>query len=339
MPTDVATDDTDAIKRLALVSMTLFQPNVLISQSLIEKISQFSLFNANLKLGAAIPKKDALNEFDDTIFTTKPGRVNQFGIQPPLISFKEHLLPTGNKDIDLSAKRPIVICFNHRVFDKVLKICQIADVLSTDSKPAKTEPVYPPIDKSAHKIRSLRRSLFNANRIDVSLGSIDLQCECPTSKYSVRFGVDSTNARITFTDRPHCLRFDGCVRSMMMWAGSGVVLHPLSLQVKGRLTKQVWKRVPLLEANVQSGFVDMCLGPENLRNLSVAQKVFASKAASFQAKLMEGKGASSEIGAQCERLMREAELMPIATPSLSDTTTTAQECVGDQGEYYQDDLR
>lgn len=333
IPTDL-TDDNEQIQRAALLSLTLFQPNVLISQTNIEKTSQFSLFNANLKLGTSSPKKDSLNEFGDIIFCTNPGKANQFGIHQPLICLKEHFLASGDKEIEVTAKRPIIIQFNHQVIEKILMICQTTECFNIDGS---AKPPNIAIEKSAYKIRTLQKSFLGAKRVSVSIGSVDILNECPFAKYSLRTSIDSAKLNIAFSERPQCLRFDGAVQSIMLRAGLGVVLHPLSLKAAGKLTNYSWSRIPVLEVDVRSGCLDICVGPDNLRNLDVAQKLFAASGEALVKGLTLGTTTNSVIGISGEEKMRETELVCIETPSTQNAAHNLS--TDDDGEYYQDDLR
>lgn len=325
------------MQRVALLSLTLFQPNVLISQTHIEKTSQFSIFNTNLKLGTTSPKKDSLNEFGDIIFCTNPGKANQFGIHPPFICIKERFLASGDKEIELTAKRPIIVQFNHQAIDKLLMICQTTECYFIE---VSTNSPNVPIEKSANKVKTLQKSVLGAKRVSVSISSIDVLNECAVTKYSLRTSIDSARFNLAFGDRPQCLRFDGSVQSIMLRAGLGVVLHPLSIRLAGKLTNYSWTRIPVLEVDVRSGFLDICVGPDNLRILDLARTMFAASGEKLIKGLTRGTPNGAVIGSRGEELMRETILLSIETPSLySNANVDPQQQPNDVGEYYQDDLR
>lgn len=307
------------------------------SQSNREKTSQFSLFNINLKLGTTSPKKDSLNEFDDIIFCTNPGKANQFGIQPPLICIKESISPSDQKEIAISVKRPIIIRFNHQVIDKVLMICQTTDCFSIDGS---AKPPNVPIEKSSYKIKTLQKRFLGAKRIGLSISSVDILNECPNAKYSLRTSIDSAKVNLSFSDRPQCLSFEISVKSIMLRAGFGIVLHPLSLKVAGKLTNYTWNRIPVLEVDVRTGYLDICIGPNNLRNLDEAHKIFSSNAKTLLKGLTHGTASNCVIGSSGEREMHTTTLLPIETPFIGASLNTGhQQPTQDEGEYYQDDLR
>lgn len=322
-------DTEPANKRRPLFSATLFQPNVLISQSVLEKTTQLSLFNLNFKLGSELSMdKDTLSEFDDVLFETRAGDLSLFGIPPPLIQFREHILSTGERNIDLHIKRPMLVRFSSRTLDKMLAIRKVLEqfTASTDYQRQCIAPV--PITTS-NKIKIIQNYVLGAHQMNLSVAQTDVDCSCP-GEYSLKFGLTKFCGRMEFSDHPQRLSFRANVYSLVVNTGRFIMINPLTLDVTGSLTKENWKRTPLVALNVQSTCIDVSIGPENIVNLLRARDAFSE--------CLER--ANADLIADAERwLQRDEQLlgcegvMHIPMPKGSKIRAVATE------EHYQDDLR
>lgn len=272
--------------------------------------------------------KDTLSEFDDVLFETRTGDLSLFGIPPPLIHFREHILASGEKNIDLHIKRPMLVRFSSRTLDKMMAIRKVLEqfTASTDYQRQCIAPV--PITTS-NKIKIIQNYVLGAQQMNLTVVQTDVDCSCP-GQYSLKLGLSKFSGRMDFADHPQRLSFRVNVHSLVINTGRFIMINPLTLDVTGSLTKENWKRAPLVALNVQSTCIDVSIGPENIVNLMRARDAFSECLDRANADLVDDAERWIQRG---ERLLGSESLIHIPMPKGS------RERVAPVEEHYQDDLR
>lgn len=271
--------------------------------------------------------KDTLSEFDDVLFETRAGDLSLFGIPPPLIQFREHILASGEKNIDLHIKRPILVRFSSRTLDKMLAIRKVL-VQFTASTDYQRRCVAPVPITTSNKIKIIQNYVLGAQQMNLTVAQTDLDCSCP-GEYSLKFGLSKFSGRLEFADHPQRLSFRANVHSLVINTGRFIMLNPLTLNVTGWLTKENWKKTPLVALNVQSTCIDVSIGPENIVNLMRARDAFSECLERADADLI----ADAEQWLQRGERLDSESLIHIPMPKGS------RERVAPGEEHYQDDLR
>lgn len=273
--------------------------------------------------------KDTLSEFDDVLFETRAGDLSLFGIPPPLIHFREHILASGEKNIDLHIKRPMLVRFSSRTLDKMLAIRKVLEQF-TASTVHQRQCILPLPITTSNKIKIIQNYVLGAQQMNVAIAQTDVDCSCP-AEYSLKFGLSKFGGQMEFGAHPQRLSFRANVHSLVINTGRLIVLNPLTLDVTGSLTKENWKRTPLVALNIQSTCIDVSIGPESILNMIRARDAFSECLQRANADLVDDAERWQQRDQRslgCDSLMH----IPMPTGRRFGRVVAAEE-------HYQDDLR
>lgn len=334
-----------------LFSFTVFQPNVLVSQSVRQRTTQLSVFNLIVRLGASTSGTDDANgningngDFSDTLFSTLPGKPTQSGIPQPLLRLRKQMVES-NVDVDIQVNRANVLNISHQKCQQVMAIMQMftadTQIQHTDSnRPVPTHSLF------GYKYKSIRATLFDADRIRVSLDATTIDCRWtpPTNdtvaaafaSYAATFGWSQVGATIGLCNRQQSVRLDATVHAIALHSDRANVLNPTTLSVSATLVKRPWKRQPICLLSLRAPCVDVCIGANSLLNLmriSDSMRSILGPANDTDRVVVPSNDAHLPI---------DVELLPISTPKVSGMAhakSDDSECNEVATEYYQDDLR
>lgn len=345
------------LQRLPLFSITMYQPNMLISQSVVDKTTQFSLFNLILKFGvdknADNQQQNTTNsdEFADIFFSTKQGDLDEYGVPPALFMYKEYITPAQEKNVEVHLGRQIKFSFSHKTFEKCLALMTIFNEFTTLRHSHINNAAVPvrqnslqhyetclPIPTS-NKINMIQQNLFYANRIELTIADIEFNCN-QSLVYDLKFGIRHIQSKLEIFDHPQKLVTTLSANNLTIQTDRLFVLSPTSITMAVSLTQENWKRMPLIVFNTNLECVDLSIGPENITNILNMQNRFLKCWNNYQEQLnaipllndeLNQSGAvDSEMS---EKILAIESLTQIPTPKCSRSNVQSMD------EFYQDDLR
>ncbi|KAJ6640172.1 Vacuolar protein sorting-associated protein 13B [Pseudolycoriella hygida] len=306
-------------QRHPLFSVTLFQPNMLIAQSALDKTIQLSLFDLSFKLGA----DDAESEetFPITVFDTHKGNLNVLGIPPSLFMYKEYTTPSGDKNLDIHIDRPMRIHLSPIILEQLLSV---NSVLQTYIGQGSAQPCH--LKSSANKIQNIKSSLRDANRFNFSIAETDFDCSIP-NEFSLKFYLSKMAVKLNIFDYPKRLTLDGYINSLVISMDRFVIVNPLTINTICILTQEQWKKTPLLICKISSPCLECNIAPQNIVQALKAMDAFM---ACLERALANNMSASS---VSAHPVIDYSNLIQMRTPRLSSASNYSTE------EHYQDDLR
>lgn len=340
----------DQLQRLPLFSITMFQPNMLISQSSVDKTTQLSVFNFVLKFGidksSMADNRDA-DEFSDTFFDTRQGDLDEYGVPPALFMYKEYITPAQEKNVDINLRRPMQFNFSHKTLEKLLALSTIFNEFTTlrHNRSAHSVPLCgrpssqhgltesTPIVTS-NKINIIQQYLFNANHVEMSIADIEFNCTQP-SAYNLKVGIRDVKVKVDIFEHPQKLTATVSADDFLIQMDRFIVLSPTSVSFGVSLVQENWKRMPLILFNLALECVGVSIGPADITNILAIQRAFDACWQSYQKQLqliplLHG---SNGIAPDQVDQLPAPSLTQIPTPKCSRTNVQTMD------EFYQDDLR
>lgn len=336
-PSDKTDAEATASAAHPLISLTVFQPNVLVSQSVIEKITKVSVFNVIVRLGPALDDDSATGrtDFRDNVFVTRAAVQNRDGVPQPLLRIRCHILPGNEVNYDIRVNRPSVLRVSHQTVEKLQHIERlIGGIRSTTIPPSSASPSP---SSNLTKFKAVRKMLCGADEIKFFMDETTIESSSNSSvsadsTYTATMGWSRISGVIELSTRQQRVHSDAIIHALAMHAGTGIILNPTTIRIIASLAKEPWKRQPLCTLSVRSTCLDACIGPNNVLNVKRMAEAFAHCLARA-----EGQRSGEQQSASAAASMDDLELLPIATPRVSqeDMPAGAQQNV----EFYQDDLR
>lgn len=306
--------------RHPLFSVTLFQPNMLIAQSSLDKTIQLSLFDLSLKLGSSDLKSD--EKFSVTVFDTHKGNLNVLGIPPSLIMYKEYTTPSGDKNLDIHIDRPMRLYLSPKILEQLLSVNSI---LQTYVGPTDTQPTT--LKSSSNKIQNIKNYLRDANRFNFSIAETDFDCSIP-NEFSLKLYLSKMAVKLNIFDYPKRLTLDGYINSLVVSMDRFVIVNPLTINVICVLTQEQWKKTPLLICKISSPCVDVNIAPQNILQALKAMESFNACLDNYFAKTMLRPSMMTS-----HPVIDYSNLIAIRVPTHTSSSNFSSE------EHYQDDLR
>lgn len=347
-----STSAEDQIQRLPLFAITMFQPNMLISQSAVDRTTQLSLFNFVLKFGVdktpTLDNCDVADEFADTFFDTRQGDLDEYGVPPALFMYKEYITPAQEKNVVIHLRRPIQFNFSHKTFEKLLALSTIFNEFTTLRHSRNNQSDVPncrqyarhsglpestPIVTS-NKISIIQKNLFNANRVEISVADIEFNCS-QSNVYHLKVGIRDIKAKVDIFDHPQKLMATVSADAFLVQMDRFIVLSPTSVSLSVSLVQENWKRMPMILFNLALECVGLSIGPTDITNALEIQQNFDKcwKSYQEQLKLIPLLHESADVVQdEAEQLLTKI-LTQIPTPKCSRSNVQTMD------EFYQDDLR
>ncbi|XP_037025669.1 vacuolar protein sorting-associated protein 13B isoform X2 [Bradysia coprophila] len=306
--------------RYPLFSITLFQPNMLIAQSSLDKTIQLSLFDLSFKLGSN--DSDAQDKFNITVFDTHKGNLNVLGIPPSLILYKEYTTPSGDKNLDIHIDRPMRLYLSPAILDQLLSVNLLLRVYVGQGE-------FQPgnVISSSTTIQNIKNGLRDASRFNFSIAETDLDCTV-LNEFSLKLYLAKMAVKLNVFDYPKRLTLDGYVNSLVVSMDRFVIVNPLSVNVICVLTQEQWKKAPLVVCKISSPCIDVNIAPQNIVQTLKARNSFVACLEKYVAKTQLRPSTLT-----AHPLIDYSNLVPIKIPRHIPSSNLSSE------EHYQDDLR
>lgn len=295
---------------------------MLIAQSSLDKTIQLSLFDLSFKLGSSNPTSEEGEKFDVTVFDTHKGNLNELGIPPSLIMFKEYTTPGGDKNLDIHIDRPMQLYLSPQILDQLISVNSELRIYI-----GKGELQPGSVNSSSNTIQSIKSYLRDASRFSFSIAETDFHCTVP-NEFSLKFYLSKMAVKLNIFDYPKRLTLDGYVNSVVVSMDRFVIVNPLSVHIICVLTQEQWKKTPLLTCKINSPCIDVNIAPQNIVQALKARDSFAS---CFEKYFAENRSRSSTLTAH--PLVDYSNLVPIKLPVHTASSKFSSE------EHYRDDLR
>lgn len=344
-------------QRFPLFAVSLYQPNLFVSQSVLERVTQLSLFDLNITLGAATVVKgdddfftDIDTEFNDVFFQTRAGNPSLNGIPAPLLHCRQQVAANGELCIRVQCQRRVRLRVTTGTLEKLLAIRKVVVQFSGPKlfRPVAAAAAAAPI-LTSKKLKIIQNAMLGAQKLFVSIDNVycDFSSDAGSGgvvePFNVGVSFDNVTCGVDILQHPHRAQFTWTIRSFRLNTGRHVVVSPLSAQVAVSLTKEIWKRDLLVSCSVRANCIDISVTPHSILDLQSAQRTVADWTERFMATEFDDGIGYEDGGAIIDTSLQwwrdgkrlRPSLVQIPTPHHFSATghTNAKD------EHYQDDLR
>lgn len=288
------------------VLMVLDTPNVFVTQDKFEKSVNLSLHDLFVMHGM------------EKIFSTRDGAADSSGIKPSLIRIKLSEKAIKSTDCDVLIKRPVSTEFSH---EKMMKIFRLVELLQENLIVKRSQnPLQLPVNKKVRKFDVIKSNFQNIRTFSLSTNQFVFNVK--SHDYDFKLALSELKGKFKVFDRPEKIEASCEIVHLLILNRSKMVLHPLSLQVKVKITQEYWKKDPMMHVNLNSNFVRLDFSWDVLRDIQMCRKMFEEvlNRRRNEKKIVE----SSDVA--------NVNLIPIPLEAF---TNTFQSTI----EHFQDDLR
>uniref|UniRef100_A0A6B2EK58 Putative vacuolar protein n=1 Tax=Phlebotomus kandelakii TaxID=1109342 RepID=A0A6B2EK58_9DIPT len=303
-------------------TISVFQPNLFVTQGVYEKTIQMSVFDMKL----AIEGRD---EFSETIFNTSKGQLDAMGIPPSIFKVRLHRNISNESTLTINLGRHMKISLSDKSLRRILEMRTIMqDILGCDFF-KKTEPEQNTIRKPANAIKFIKTSILGCESLLLTLSHLEIGARAESQE--IRAIAKDLSAKLKLSERPSRVQLDVTLKILTILTQQHTFLHPMSFTFSTSIIREIWQKTPLCTCHFSSKYIQLDVGSENFlifRNISE----FLSECSKEFGLVDE----SNEMLQECVQ-PTEADLLnitPIKVPKFSgrDDGKTSEE-------LYRDDLR
>lgn len=306
---------------------------MLITQTMLDKTTQMSLFNVALSLGSNIEELTkntsstgsfSIDEFNDILIETKIGDLDPRGIRQPFLKVKYQEKLVSRNEVFVELRRPIKVSISHEKMQKVFEIKKSLKSLFMPKNNQKLKPKSYAMSSGGSKFKLIRSLLFNINHYKIDINQLLIETMSP-NLYDFKMSFTQINAHLDINDRPERMNIQFELKDFVVSNEKFVIVHPYNLTINTVLTQEYWKREPLIFINLKSTYLQIDVNALNILSAEEMKNAFLDVFNNNNQEHDLLKNSSSFDANQ-------AGLIRIPTPNFRKQKETKEE-------YYQDDLR
>ncbi|XP_055587583.1 intermembrane lipid transfer protein VPS13B [Uranotaenia lowii] len=313
-------ETTEPICRVVMV-----QPNGLLSLNLLEHVAQISIFDVYFELN------------NQPLLKTIEGKLDELGIPQPIMKARYvNNLAKKNNELNLDFKRPFKIKVSHQKIKTLLDVLCVLDItlgvsVQKPQSSGRRRRLPKPI-LGRNKFKLIRSHLYDIEKVNFSTSQALIHLQDENQKaYDCKLSLSSIRSSLHIHERPERIVFNLDLDELVVCQNSFTILHPFSWSIQASLTQEYWKRDPLVQIKINSGYLQLDCNPNNLTEFQRMADLFKSI---LLAKTLETKTRPPSQFSSVNQTPRKELLIPITAPGFprKDSLNTSEE-------HYQDDLR
>lgn len=240
------------------VMVVLDTPNIFITQDKYEKSINLSLHDLFVMYGM------------EKIFSTRDGVADSSGIKPSLIRIKLSEKAIKSTDCEVNIKRPMSTEFSH---EKMLKISHLIELLQENLIIKKVQSLQSnPISRKVRKFDIIKSQFKNIRSFNVSTNQIVVNIK--SLDYDFKLALSELRGRLKIFDRPEKIEATCEIVHLITMNRAKMILHPLSLQAKVKVTQEYWKKDPMVHVNLNANFIRLDFGWDVLKDAQRCRAMF-----------------------------------------------------------------
>lgn len=258
---------------LPLLSMQMKQPNMMTVQDSMEKIEQFSLFNLSIGL---VDQDKKSTEFNDTVFDTHRGELDDTGITPSLFEWKRiKCRNTNSTKIQCNMRKPIQLQFTPNNVEKLIQLKEMLEKIvygdaTTNAPTTNARPIV-----QYNKIKEIRKLIGEANSIEFNVTKVSVNFMTSMDRL-VSIALFKWNNKITVQMHPEQICFAMDVNSLVVNTQNFMLLNPMSFGIDFVLSQEKWNNRLMILTNFTSNRIHLQINPSDFWTFAKVQLDFWS---------------------------------------------------------------
>ncbi|XP_059611224.1 intermembrane lipid transfer protein VPS13B [Phlebotomus argentipes] len=310
-----------------LTTVSVFQPNLFITQGVYEKTIQMSVFDMKL----ALFREQEKDEFSEVIFHTSKGELDAMGIPPSIFKVRLHQNISNECNLTIQLGRHMKVSVSDKSLRKILEVRTVMqDIMDCDFF-AKSNPDQriSTMRKPANAIKFIKSSFLGCDSLLLTLSHLELSAKAESEE--IKAVAKDFSVKVKLFERPSRVQLDVVLKVLTIITGEHTFLHPMSFIFNTSLIREVWQKTPVCTCHFSTKYVQLDVGPENFLILQKIKESLLECSKGFG--IVDGDNeASSEISQPTDADLEN--ITPIKLPKFSgkDDGRVSEE-------HYRDDLR